>query len=461
MSVLLLLARLPSRLGAGARQAGRWFRAWWEEPRNRWFVLALVVAFGLRLAWAFWATRTPSDVYSDTARFLALADRFGHGHTEQINGETSAFTPPGYAMFLAPLAFVARSGWFSLSFAASLANVALGTFTVGGAGVLAGRWLGAGTRNVTAWLLALAPAQIYLTSAALSETLFTALVIAILLAATAVAARHGTHPPAGLLVALGLLIGFAALVRFPGALLIVTPALAVRALRGTWDGALRVTGWLLLGTVVALLPWTFRNATQVGVLTPTSTNSVAFLCAGHHDGATGEIPFDGPPECYQGSPFERPSDEAEWYRETGREAVGWALSHPVETAQISAWITFDTMKDDSGALDAAQDFNRQPVAGERVVGLLNHLADGWHWAVLGLAAAGLVLLPSCRRALPLWATAALMLVIAWAGVGQTRFHHPFMPILAAFAAATLVAAAVGGRTDPAPVGVGGREAPSV
>src|SRR5690606_27382101 len=101
-----------------------------------------------------------------------------------------------------------------------------------------------------------------------------------------------------------------------------------------------------LGSVVLLVPWAARNQYHVGVLTPTSTNSAAYLCSGHHEGSTGEIPYDGPPECYRYSPFDEQVDEARWYRETTQEALGHAVTNPVDTLRNALWKTWDAMATD-------------------------------------------------------------------------------------------------------------------
>jgi hypothetical protein len=421
-----------------------------RDRTARWFVLAIVVGFVLRLGWVIWAAQAPAQDVSDPGRFYVMAQRFSMLQTEQINGNVTAFTAPGYSFVLAPFAWLDRStGWISLAFSAALLNVVFGTAMIVETGVLAGQWFGRAARNPAAWLVALSPGYVYFTSTLLSETLFTTLVVLALVATTWLLTR-GRPPTWRALVALGLLVGFATLVRFPAALLLPAPALALRATSGSWRGALRATAWTTLGAVVLLLPWAIRNQYHVGVFTPTSTNSAAYLCTGHHEGSQGEIVYDGPPECYEGSPFDEPGqvDEARWYRETTRDALGHAISDPVVTARNALWKTWDAMATDRDALDAAQDYGRQPLVGDRVTLLLDGLANVWHWGVLVLGAVGLALLPSCRRAIPLWATSAAMLALVWGGVGLTRFHTPFMAIVATFAAAALVATARGARAVP-------------
>lgn len=431
------IRRLRKRLAGTATRI-------WQDRRSRSFALAVVVAFGLRLAWAIWATGPIAEPRSDPAQYLSYAERFSALGTPELYGHATAFLPPGYPLFLAPLAFLARNtGWISVNFAASLANVVLGTATVVFTAWLARIWIGPAARNPAAWIMALAPGHVYYTSVVLSETLFAALTTGLLLAASLLV-RSGRPSHAKALVLLGVFVGWALLVRTPGAFLVFAPALALRATAGSWRGALRTTGWVALGTLVLVVPWTVRNAVQVGVAVPISTNNAAFLCTGHNDRADGR--FDATEEglryCFGGSAYDpENADEAHWYRTTSSRAIGWALTHPVDEVRLTLWKTYDTMSDDREALSDAEDFGNRSLFGgnERVRNIYVTLANSWHWAVLAFAAAGLCLVRATRRALPLWSTAAVYLVLVWGGLALSRYHHAIMPILVIFAAAALTA----------------------
>lgn len=424
----------------------------WRDRRSRSFVSAVVVAFGLRLAWVVFATGPVSSELSDPAQYLDYAERFSALGTPQLFGEPTAFLPPGYPLFLAPLSFLARhSGWISVNFAASLANVVLATATVVFTALLAERWIGPSARNPAAWIMAFAAGQIYYTSVVMSETLFTALTTGLLLAAT-VLLWDQRDRAARWLVAYGVVLGFALLVRTPGVILLLAPALVLRASTGRWNGALRASGLVLAGVLVLVVPWTIRNAVQIGVAVPISTNNAAFLCTGHHEGATGL--FDDTPEglryCYTESPYDEGNvHEARWYRRTTSDAISWAVHNPVDEVRLTLWKTFDTMRDDREALSDAEDFGNRPLFDERVRGIYVTLANSWYWGVLALAAAGLAWLRACRRALPLWVTATVMLVAVWGGLALSRYHHPIMPLLVVFAAA--VVAALRGTSLDGPV----------
>src|SRR5690606_40377437 len=142
------------------------------------------------------------------------------------------------------------------------------------------------------------------------------------------------------------------------------------------------------GILVLVVPWTIRNAVQIGVAVPISTNNAAFLCTGHDEGATGL--FDDTPEglayCYTESPYdEGNADEARWYRRTTANAIEWAVRNPVDEIRLTLWKTYDTMRDDREALSDAEDFGSRPLFDERVRGIYVTLANSWHWAVLAFA----------------------------------------------------------------------------
>jgi len=428
-------------------------RRWWRDGANRSLSIAVAVGFILRLAWALWATRTPPQQLSDPGQYQQIATAFAGGHTLRVGSTISAFWPPGYPMALAPLAWLSdKTGVMSLPMAASLLNVLAGTTTIAATGALASMWIGRSARNTAAWIMALAPGPIYLTSVTLSETWYTAISLIVLVLVT-MAARDGW----GLrrYAAIGLIVGYAALVRSPGALLVVAPLLAIRALHSDWRRGMRPTLAVLAGTVLVLTPWTIRNGVQVGVWTPTSTNNVAFLCLGtnddgrtHQDAAEGarcyrQSAFDdpllyGPGEVPPGFTFSHP-DEAAWYTATLRGSLRAIRDDPVRQIRTIPIKTFDTFKGDTEALNDAEGFGTRPLVERRTRDVMGRAADIWLWAVIALGALGLAYVRRCRRALLLWGLVGLQVIMVWPGIGIERYHQPIMPLVAVCAAAGLTA----------------------
>lgn len=427
---------IPTR----ARRAWRWCTA----PEQRWFVLAVLAGLTLRLAWVLWLGAVePLEAHSDTGRNLAMARQFSDLQTYRLFGRVSAYNPPGYPLLLTPVAWLARvTGSYSMPIGAALVNVAAGTATVALGGTLAGRWFGGRARTATAWLLAVAVGPIFLTAVALTETVFTALAVGVVLVASGWMLRSRPVGRAALLTT-GALIGLAALVRPPGALLVLVAAAALAARRGSWRAAARPALAVAGVTVLVLVPWTVRNWVQVGTATPVATNGAAFLCQGHGPDAKADV--DDMTEadfayCFAGSPFDpRDPDEAAWAASIQRRALRWALTHPVEELELTWDKTYATMVNDPQALADARDGGRRAIGAPTTVERLTRAANLWHGTVLVLGVLALALIPRARSAWPIWATAVGSIAVVWLGNALDRYHHTTMALLAVLAGALLAA----------------------
>lgn len=431
-----------------------------NSAAHRWaFPAAIVVGAALRLLWVIWATRAPTGL-RDPAEYLRIAVGLTHGETPRFGGggDPSAFWPPGYPALLAPFVWLARqTGWASTAFVASLLNVAAGTTTVALTGFLAGRWIGAAARNVAAWLVALCPALIFWTSTPHTETAFTPLFLGSLALATVAAGR----PSRWRWALVGMLVAAAFLVRSPGVIGLAAPALAIRATRGSWRGALRATGLVALVAGAVLVPWTIRNGVQVGLWTPASTNNAGAVCFGHHQDA---LPLWEPDklsqemqiDCYGGSPYDdrrfaalyqqlgtsvtsglqADPDEAAWYRDAMGKGIRWAVTHPVDEVRLSTAKLWETWSSEGRVVDGARNYE-YPGWGGRWHGPLETLADLWGWVVGALALVGLVLVPACRRALPIWVPIVLYTAMIIGGVVDPHYRYPVVPLVAVLAAGVL------------------------
>jgi 4-amino-4-deoxy-L-arabinose transferase-like glycosyltransferase len=414
----------------------------------------VAVGFVLRLTWVLFATAEPIRL-SDPWHYQNFADAFASHSTMAIADRATAFYAPGYPMALAPLAWLTRvTGVVDLSMAASLLNVVAGTVTIVLVGELARRWVGERARPIAAGLMAVAPAPIFLTSVALSETLSTAVVTAAVLLVTLAVDRRWSTPWFALI---GLVIGYATLVRTPGIVLVLVVPLGFRARQGRWHPALVPFAVVVLGTVVALVPWTVRNAVQVGIASPTSTNNVAFLCIDNRPGADGTAQVDEAESdrCFRGSPMDDPAlyrpddvpqgwrfgvvDEPVWYQTTLRSTLGWIRQHPAEQPGLMARRVFYSFNADDVALGDAEGFGTRPLVDPATRALLGVLATGWWRIVLVLAVAGVVLVRRCRAAIPIWSMVGFQVLVAFTGPGLQRFHHTAVPFLVVLAAGALVA----------------------
>jgi 4-amino-4-deoxy-L-arabinose transferase-like glycosyltransferase len=445
----------PARAWAVSR---RWLRA---RP-NRWVLSAIAIGFALRTGWVLFATRPPVHL-SDAWHYQEFARSFSYHSTMMIGGKPTAFYPPGYSFALAPLAWLSRkSGLFDLPMAASMLNVVAGTATVAAVAAVTRRWIGDRARNIAAWMMALAPAQIYLTSTSFAETFFTALFMIALWLITRAADRGSSLVAYG---AIGLLVGYVTLVRSPGMLVLVAVPLVVRARVGRWRPSARPTIAVALGAVLVLAPWTIRNGVQVGVYTPMSTNNVAFLCIGNMPGAEAVAKQDAreAEQCFRGSVMDNPDlyqpgevppgwvfqpvDEPAWYRTTLTRAVDWVWHNPGEEPPLMAQRFYQTFNGDTQALSDAEGFGSQKLVSDGVRTMLNGLANVWLWAVLALAIGGLLLVPACRAARPIWSLVALQLLAVFAGPALHRFHHSIVALLVVLAAGALAGVPFGSRRD--------------
>src|SRR5687767_3637756 len=185
-----------------------------------------------------------------------------------------AVRTPGYPLFLA-----ACGGSLSV---ARVAQALLDTSTALAVFLLARRWLPSGTWAgaplVAAALVAFNPFLIYFSGLLLTETLFTTML--------AWGMVLGTHPRTFPWLIGGIVLALSVLVR-PGAIALpvvlgVLAALQNRPGQGAYQRRwpLPVGTTMLLLTILALLPWAYRNHRVLGQWIWTSTNGGITACDG-------------------------------------------------------------------------------------------------------------------------------------------------------------------------------------
>ncbi|HSO96492.1 MAG TPA: hypothetical protein VLV81_10670 [Acidimicrobiia bacterium] len=203
------------------------------------------------------ATRHGPGMSPDSVTYLSAARNLaaGHGYAD-FTGQALTTFPPGYPALVAVLHVLG----LSIATGARLVNAVSFGAVVLLAGVLIRRHTSsrAVTLGATA-LVAVSPALINIASTAWSETLFSALVLAFLLAL-----EDGIAPgtPARALGAAGVLAGLAFLVRYAGLSLLAVGALTIAA--GAYRHGLRTVArrlgvFLGAGSVLPGL-WILRNA---------------------------------------------------------------------------------------------------------------------------------------------------------------------------------------------------------
>lgn len=224
----------------------------------RWLAAPLVVAFALRALWALtvgaagdWRAEVFFD--PDSLSYLVPAQSLAGDLEFTTYGVPEIVRTPGYPWLLVPGVLIGAPVLFAVA-----VQVLLSTATVAVAGLLALRlWRRERTAALAAWLLAIDPLSIHLSSRILTECAFTFLSTAAVL----LAARIVRAPSWKGAVWCGALLAVGTFVRPAGIALWVPLALAIATAgrRGLFCAA-------IVAAIAALPPlaWTMRNRSAAG-----------------------------------------------------------------------------------------------------------------------------------------------------------------------------------------------------
>ncbi len=390
----------------------------------------LTLAFVLRVAWAAYSDWQPA-LNDDTYRydFAARALAEGRGYIG-LTGSPSAFWPPGYPLLLAAAyLLLGDSIWV-----AQALNIALGAATVWLIYLIGRRTLGVRPALVGASIVAAFPSLIFFTAVTLSETAFTFFaLLGVYLLLRESQREEGRDRP--LLLAAGLVIGFAALIRGPALLLPL--AFVPFWLRSgvSWRPIAGRVAVIAAGIALIVGPWAVRNAIQLDAPVLISTNGGVDFWIGHHEGAVGhgekadELVFSHP----ELSTVER---EVRADADGFRQGLRWAVTHPAQEVALLGQKLFWLYHNDEQGLRWNDAHGGQPFLGDYVrQGLLN-LSNGYYFAVLAFLVLGAPLWLSFRRPGPVL---LISLIVYWTVVHlafftDPRFHAPIMPVVALLAA---------------------------
>ncbi len=279
-------------------------------------------------------------------------------------------------------------------------------------------------------LAVLSPNWLLLPQKALSETLF----LVVLMVGLALVFAKITLFGIGRALFAGLMLGLAGLVREVAVPLAMVLALVV----GLWIGrtyslrrgvALGVA--LLIGTGLAILPWTVRNYAIFGEIVPIALNGPINLYIGNNPEATGAYKWRLPPaaQAVWNQPDEGWSKELFAARLAGREAVEYIRENPRDAVALMPR-KIATLWGPPVALHAGHDIGALVRAG---------MALAW-FAALGLGVAGLWLMR--RQPFGWFIAGACIMATGLHAVtfGDVRFRAPLEYLLmlpAGLAAATL------------------------
>ena len=420
----------------------------------------LLLALALRLAWVAYAHPNPNDGRFDDTLFYdhaAQALAAGKGYPGFFDAQTAGW-PPGYPLLLAGIDKVVGHDFLT----PRLLNVFAGVATCLLVYLVGARVFDRRTGLAGAFLLAVFPSHIYRTTLLMTETLTGLVVVLLALLLLRWVMREG-GPSRVQAVALGILFGAFALTRGE-ALAFVPVALIVWKLAvPSWRRFAGGAALMLSAMVLAVAPWTIRNAIAMDAFIPIASGLGHTFLAGHQDDPYD--PYSVFPEAkitVQYSYLPYPEREIKVEREALRQGLDFAKSHPGYEVQLVFEKLYNMYKVDDDALpwigggwiDASkapwlegswvQSLDRLgtpvvtiPPAAERN---WKDLANGYYFAVLALAATGVFAWLSIRDRRKLL---LVLLVGAWtllhlAFMPGSRYHAPLLPLLALWGAAGLV-----------------------
>lgn len=395
---------------------------------------ALLLALVLRCGWIALVAGEPAF---DAKTYFDLATRLLQQRAYAYEGHPTAFWPIGYPALLSALFAI-----FDAKLASAWAlNVIAGLVSLWSMHAIALR-LGFSRRvaNLCVLLGALNPVYVTYSCLVVTEPVF----VGLTLLAIAVGALAGASRAR--LLASGALLGCAALVRpwaLPLPLLLGLCGVQARLTRTL---ALRRVAWLALGLALVVGPWTARNALELGVFAPVSTNGGMNLYIGNNPHATGRFVFeDAMAEPYLNEQYLGGARELDFDRRARTAAWSYIAEHPLQV--VALWprkLLFAYFPDLIGLT-----WNRPHDLGfARAVFPLVPLTIALHeLLLLILVAIGIVRL---RRALARGAApgtgACMALPLGMIGVfaafcllyfGMPRFHFPCFPWFELLAAAAL------------------------
>jgi 4-amino-4-deoxy-L-arabinose transferase-like glycosyltransferase len=313
--------------------------------------------------------------------------------------------------------------------------------------------VGARAALVASALFAVFPSAVLFAALALSETVFTCLVCGLLLAAVHLAERPGGGASSRWLL-WGVAAGGTALVRSEAVALVAVPALAL-AVRRSIPSAAGVLAATTLGALLALAPWTARNARLFGAFVPTTTSFGRTLWIGHNPLATGGMTV-AIHEAMQRTleargPFPwTPAGELAMDRVLRADALAFAAAHPLRELALVPARVYHLFRGDHVWQAWYYDGTPRIAPSDRARRVLGRASDGYYLVIGILAGCGVLLRDAARAGWRILDVATVVWITIFALVyGDPRFHQVLLPIaclLASLPLARLMAA----RAQPSP-----------
>jgi 4-amino-4-deoxy-L-arabinose transferase-like glycosyltransferase len=397
------------------------------------FRAALAVAVGVGLAARLvyvLVVMHGVPVGGDGLEFHILANQLasGDGYVQPLivspGHVVTADKPPLYPLLLAAPSLL---GWKTLV-AHRVVSCLMGAALVAGLGLLGRRVGGDRVGIVAAAIAALYPLLVVLDGSLRSESLYAPLIAFLLLAAY----RLVDRPSAGRAVALGALIGAAALTRSEALLLgVALLVIAARRLPGGVRARLPVTAALV--AVLVLAPWVVRNWAEFGrPLLSTNAGSLVYGANCHAAYYSAQI---GAWPCYPRLTVAPGRNEADLSGDLGDTGRRYARDHAGRLPAVAGarlLRSFDLWSPHS-ATRLEADIGDRDLSTYRV-------GVAVYYLLLPFAIAGAVILRRRGERLGfLLAPVALVVVVSILGYGTPRFRVPAEIPLVVLAAVALEA----------------------
>jgi 4-amino-4-deoxy-L-arabinose transferase-like glycosyltransferase len=410
-----------------------------DERRERRILYGLLaLAFVLRLAWVLYASRDPAEL-NDPSSYLSMGTSIAHGdgYRFPIDNTPTAYFPIGYPVFVGAMVWLVEHTPFTdVPKTIGLAQVVLGTASVWLVWRIARRLWDARIALLAAGLLAVFPGLLLYTAPILSETLFVFLELCAILVLVD-RPWDGETPSTKRLIAFGVLTAVAALVRSQAVLFLLVLPIALLVARFGWRRALRAGAIALAAAAITIAPLTIRNAITMDAFVPISTNTGDDLCIGHNPGATGAFALYE--DCVGIKTFKGGEGEIRRDRENTAKALKWAWEHPRREVELLWKRALYTYDGDYEGLDAVEAYGNAEFIPDGFRTVVQRIADGYFWFVLGFGLVGGVLLWSRRDGRSTFVLGGMlaMALIPLAFFGDVRFHVPASPLFAIAAAVAL------------------------
>ncbi|MGI8633626.1 MAG: glycosyltransferase family 39 protein [Solirubrobacterales bacterium] len=403
----------------------------WAGSRDAQIAGAIAAgALVVRVVWVLTLERRGLPA-NDTLFYHVVGSLLSEGQGyELLDGTATARWPPAFTALVGGVYAVVGTH----QLAVELLNAVLGAAAVAALYALARHAFGRAGAVAASSALALSPGAVMFTDVLMPETLYTLMVLGVLGAALAVdpSRRLGA-------LAIGGLVGLAALTRGEGFLLALVP-LAAWSTGRQWRALLAPAALLVAGVVLVVAPWTVRNAIALDAFVPVSTNGAQTLWSGHNPTATGGATYPRPELLAPSAGLRGPARELRDAEILRADALEWMRSHPGRELELIPRKLWFLNSGPGPALGIWLDPNGAPlVDGAGTAAVAQDIAYPANWLLLVAFAASLVV---CRRVILGSAAGrgALALLVAAVPLygfvlyGNFRYRVPLEPLMILLAA---------------------------